>query len=53
MITIKGSNPPHFPREVDSTKLDFAEWSNLVRVQMLTCLNKRLKSGEDKHPATR
>lgn len=44
MATHPEFNSPYFPRQVNAEMLEFKEWSNRVRQQMMVCLKKRLQS---------
>jgi hypothetical protein len=41
-------SPTHFPRQVGEIALEFDDWANKVRQQMMTCLQK--KRTEEKQP---
>jgi hypothetical protein len=48
VVTIQNNpnNLTHFPRQVNESTLEFDDWANRVRHQMMTCLKKRRRENE-------
>jgi hypothetical protein len=46
MIQNNPNNLTHFPRQVNESTLEFDDWANRVRHQMMTCLKKRRRENE-------